>query len=175
MHLDARAIHLPFECDLTRKSLERLIDVVRRLREHRCDGRHHLELETLQSRRAGFESRPRDGAEIAFVHGGAPHFRQRHAGDGRDRVDHDADERALPQLAHQQPHQKLLLLAGCAPEQRLQGSRASRARAAAANRRQFLEQAIDFDDVKAWSGRGVRRTGTQRRWTDADTPLADFA
>ena len=59
----------------------------------------------------------RHRAEIAFVHRRTAHFGRRHAGRGRDRVDHHACERALAQLAHQQPQQEFLLVLGGASEQ----------------------------------------------------------
>ena len=61
---------------------------------------------------AGFAPDARECAEIAFVHGGTTDFGSRHLRHGRDRVDHDARERALAQLAHQQSQQELLLRAG---------------------------------------------------------------
>ena len=56
----------------------------------------------------------------------APHLGRRHPGRARDRVGHHAGERALAQVAEQQPHEQLLLGRGRAREQRLHRARAAR-------------------------------------------------
>jgi hypothetical protein len=45
VQLDARAVHLPFECDLAAELRERFADVRCDLRQHRRDGRQRRELE----------------------------------------------------------------------------------------------------------------------------------
>jgi hypothetical protein len=37
-NLDARAVHLPFERNVTRKCFDRFVDIASDLGEHRCDG-----------------------------------------------------------------------------------------------------------------------------------------
>ena len=51
-------------------------------------------------------------AEIACVHRRAPHVGDGDVGSRRDRIDHHAGKRALPQLADEQAHQKLSLARG---------------------------------------------------------------
>jgi hypothetical protein len=96
---------------------------------------------------------------------------------GCDRIDHHAFERTLPQLARQQPDQKVLLILGGAREQILQCLRAQRRRSGAANRSDVRQAPIDVCDRER--GIGSCTAGfdslAQDGVPDAEAPLRSLA
>ena len=116
------------------------------LREHRRDGREQREREAREAGGAFAQRGARDRAEAAAYIAARRTSADRHAGRGRDRVDHHALERALAQLADQQADEELLLVGGRAREQAPQRLRAACRGAGAAHRRDVREAAVDVAD-----------------------------
>jgi hypothetical protein len=100
--------------------LESFTDVRRGLREHRSDRRQRLELELRQCCGACSERSMRDRAEILCIHRRATDLLDRYGSGSRNRIDHHAFERPLPQFTDQQSDQEFLLVARGACEQGLQ-------------------------------------------------------
>ena len=108
VHLHARAVELPFDRRLAADARHRVVDVVGGLREHR---RERLEqrdavARTALRRPARIAVRGHRG-DAAAGHRRPPHAGGRHVGSGGDGVDHQAFERALPQLADQQAREEV--------------------------------------------------------------------
>jgi hypothetical protein len=79
------------------------------LREHRQDRLHELDREAGEPHGAFGERCTRHFAEASGRHCRAPHLRRADVGRGRNRVQHESAQSALPQLAHEQSNQKVLL------------------------------------------------------------------
>ena len=118
--------------------------------------------------------RGRDHAEVAAQHHRPPHVLGRHAGRPGDRVDHDALQRALAQLADQQLAQEPLLRRGRAGEQLSQQGPAGRLRPGPGLPADLVERRVDRADPQ---GRRVRRGRhlAQRGPADTDLPLPKLA
>ena len=177
VQLDARTVHLPFECDFAAELRQRFADVGGGLRQHRRDRRQRLQLKLRERRRALGQCSARDRAEILRVHGRAPDLVDGYLGRSGDCIEHDAFERALPQLADQQPDQEFLLVARRTSEQGLQRLRAPGRRARTAQRRHVCDAAVDLvDRQRCRVCRPARLAGlAQGRVADAEAPLRDFA
>jgi hypothetical protein len=118
----------------------------------------------------------RDRAEILRVHGCAADLLDRYVRRSRDRIDHHAFERTLPQLAAQQPDQEFLLIASRTREQVLQRLRAPGGRARTANGSDVGKTPVDVADRERRRRRAAAFAGlAQGRITDAEAPLRDFA
>ena len=130
-----------------------------RLGQHRLDGLERPKDELRQAPRRRRRARPRaTDAEVAGEHRRAADAAGRHAGGARDRVDQDAFERALAQLAEQQPDEEILLVARRAAEQLAQQRGARVGRSGAGERRDAFEGGVDFDE----SSDGASAGGTSR-------------
>jgi hypothetical protein len=116
VHLEPRAVELPLDRGGT-DARERVVQVVSRLREHRLDRAQNCEPEARQPLRALAERRRRDRSELAGEHDRPPHLRGREVCGPRDRLDHDPLERALPELAQEEPDEEALLRLGRAREE----------------------------------------------------------
>jgi hypothetical protein len=79
-----------------------------------------FELKLRQGVDARGERRARNRAKVLRIHRCTADLFHRYGSRRRDRIDHDAFERALPQLADQQADEEFLLVSSCAREQRLQ-------------------------------------------------------
>ena len=102
-------------------------DALGRRGEHREDRAEELEADVAQALLA-LGHRDLGGArEVAGEHQRAARELRRDAGRLRDRVDHQPGERALPQLAGEQPLDEVGLVLGRALEQARRGSRVRRA------------------------------------------------
>ena len=86
----------------------RIRDVVGRLREHRREGLKQREGEVAQARRAFGQHGARDRDDPVRDHRRLAHGRRRAARRRRDGVDHQPFERALAQLADQQPREEVV-------------------------------------------------------------------
>ncbi len=109
VRLDARAVHLPFECGFASQRFQCLPDVGRRLSEHGCRGHEELELESRERFRSFHQRGSRDRTEALRVHRRSAHFRHRHAGGRGNRLDHHPGECALPKLSDDEAEQEFLL------------------------------------------------------------------
>ena len=117
VHLDARAVELPFDRGEAGRG-ERLRHVFRGRRKHRQDRSQHVERDLRERVGATGEREVRGDAQVAAQHGGALHDGTRDVRRAGDRVGHHSFERALPQLAEEQPAEEVGL-GGCrAGEQR---------------------------------------------------------
>jgi hypothetical protein len=65
VHLDARAIELPFERDIVFEIAKRLLDAGRRVRQHRLHGPEDLNSETSEARLSFDEHGTCDGRQLA--------------------------------------------------------------------------------------------------------------
>ncbi len=91
-------------------------------------------------------------------------------------VDHDAGQRALPQLSDQETQQELLLRRRRAREQFLQSRCAPRRGSAAAHAGEFRQLTVNFGDRERRRIRGRRGRGcAHRRIADADFSLGNLA
>ena len=178
VHLDARAVHLPLECRLAAEQLAQRLRR-RRRRSARASARRgeQLEPEPAPERFGPFEQRDaRDRAEARHVHGRAAHLRDGQLGRRGDRIDHDAVERALAQLAHEKPREERLLPWRRACEERPQETAAARRRARALRRGDLGERGIHLLQRQRGGGGVSRGAGIlQQRVADADPPLRDRA
>ena len=93
-------------------------DVLRRLREHRGHRPQRLEAEAIETGGTFPHGDLGDIGEVSCEHRSAPDGRDRHRSCLRDRVRHHAFERALAQLAEEEPDQEPLLGLGRAGEER---------------------------------------------------------
>src|SRR5262249_58652585 len=105
--LDARTVELPFE-KRRAKVGERRGHVLGRLREHGEHRPHQADGESFES--GPMERRMRDLRYSAGEGRGTSHLRGRQASGGGERLQHYAFERSLPQLAHDEAGEKVLLL-----------------------------------------------------------------
>ena len=92
------------------------VHVVGRIRQHRLHRLERLEHECGQRILSACQRGNCDNGKVAGQHGGAANFRSGDSGRSRDGVDEDALERALPELAEQQPRQEILFRAGVLPK-----------------------------------------------------------
>jgi hypothetical protein len=105
-----------------------------------------LQAEAGETDRAGRHRGDGDGRGRTAEHRRPPNGRQRDAGGLRDRVEHHAFQRALPQLARQQPAKELLLVAGGPAQQAVHELAACGRRARPGQSRRRLQRRIDLDD-----------------------------
>ncbi len=117
MHLHARAVELPFE-DRGAERSQRRFDVLRGLREHRQHRLHQPDRKALERGRAASERGLGDLRDTAGDARRAPHLRRRQPGRRRDRLQHDAFQRALAKLADDEAREEILLL-GSRPSEQL--------------------------------------------------------
>jgi hypothetical protein len=112
--LDADPIELPFDGRAVEGG-DRLTHALRGRCEHRKDRSVELEADIAKPFLA-FDQRDLGGArEIPGEHQRPARDRSRDLGRLRNRVDHEAGERPLPQLAHEKPlHEPGLLVGGAA-------------------------------------------------------------
>ncbi len=99
--LEPRAVDLVLEGSLAETG-ERFLRVPGRAREHRRDRREQPQREAGEAGRALLEGGAGERAEVGRVHGRAPDVGRREPRRPRDRVGHDAVERALADLAEEQ-------------------------------------------------------------------------
>ena len=175
MDLDAGAVELQLEGGLA-EPVERLGDVAGRLREHRLERLEELEMEAREPRAPLGEDGPRHLRELARQHERPAHLVRRHPGGGGERLGHEPGERSLAELAEDQPHQEILLLAGRADEEAGEEA-ASFGRGAGAGRggdapegRVHLAQG-----ERGLGGGGLRHGAPQGGAAQADPPLAQVA
>ena len=100
MDLHARAVELVLE-DGGAERLERVVDVLRRAREHRRERLVERQPKALEPGATFRQRGARDRCQAARQHAGPAHVGGRNVGRRRDRIRHDALERALAQLAEQ--------------------------------------------------------------------------
>ena len=114
--------------------------------------------------------------QVAAQHQRAPHLGRRHAGRARDRVGHHALERALAQLAGEQPAQEPLLAARSRARRAPASSRAgARLRARARAARRWPRTRASTSARSASAAAAGAGSVAQRRPADADLPLQQVA
>ena len=175
VRLDAGAIELVLERRATKRA-ERILDVGRGLGEHRLDRSEQLDPEAVHACPALRERGLGDHPEVTGHHDGAPDVADREPGGFGDRLDHQAFERALAQLAEQQPDQKILLVGGRAGKQLTQQPRALGAGALAADLDEAIQRRVEIGKrERGCGGRGRAARCAQGRMADADPALARHA
>ena len=146
VHLHARAVELPLDGGEAGVP-ERLGDVGRARRQHRLDRVQHREPHGVEGV-LPFGQRERRGAtEVTREHRGAPDDGDRDAGGGGDGVGHHAGQRALPQLAGQQPADEVDLGLGGAREEVGEQPLASRLGSRAGRPGQLGEDPVHLEDL----------------------------
>ena len=160
--------------DEARPSAERVVDRLGRRGQHRLHRLEHREADRLEPGPSLGQRHPTRAADVAAQHHRPPHHGGRHGRGLGDGVGHHALERALAQLAHQQPAQERGL--GRAWPGRTVAPRVS-ARAAtdpgplvAASRVMASSTSSDLERVAA--ALGGLGDGRHRRPPDADAALA---
>src|SRR5262245_27583114 len=123
----------------------------------------------LQQCNAGYS------AKTLGIHRCTPHLSNPDVGRGRKRLNHDALQCPLAQLACQKTQQEVLLSLRCPRKQTAQASGSMSRRARAANGRKVGEELVDFQtgECRGTGGlTGSRRT--QGRVSNADPALPDL-
>jgi hypothetical protein len=118
VHLNARAVELPFDRHIAIEVREGFVDVGRGLRQHRLHGTKELDVEARQLVHLPGERGTGDRRQRPGHHDGPADGRGRHLGGLRHRLGQHGFERALPQFAEEQPDQEILL-AGRGPAQQV--------------------------------------------------------
>jgi hypothetical protein len=121
VHLHPRAVELPLEGGLAERR-EGLRRIRRALGEHRRDRLADPEPEPREPRRALAERGHRDRREGAGEHRGAPDLGGGERRCPRDRLDEHALERALAELAQDEPGEEVPLLRARAGEERAEAT-----------------------------------------------------
>ena len=141
--------------------------------EHRLNGAQELDLKTLEPRFAVGESGKGDLSKIARDHERPAHGRR-----GKPRrfchpFDHDAFERAVPQLAAEQPADEILFVRDPFLEKIAQKIGAPLRRARTGDGFEIVKNAVELQELES---RRVSRLDTaERRVANTDTPLTDTA
>ncbi len=117
VQLHTHAVELGVEDRLTTKFGQRVPDVGRGLGEHRAHRTADLQPHGGQPGDALADRERRRARQVTGEHRRAAHVGQRDVGCLRHRIGHHPGERALAQLAAEQPAEKLLLLRGGRREQ----------------------------------------------------------
>jgi hypothetical protein len=159
--LNARAVELVLE-RRPAEPLDRLVDRVRGLREHRRDRSEQLEPEAIERVRSLDQRGMRDTAEIAGEHRGALDALDGDSRGGRDGLVHESRERTLAQLAREQPAEEVTLVCVGAAKQMPQRARAQRQRAAPGQRRDAPEARIDIGERQRRAMRTLARRPEHR-------------
>ncbi len=173
MSLDPRTVELPLDVRGL-QSFETGRDVAGRLREHGADRAQRGQPEPRQPVAALAHRDLGNRGEIAGEHRRATHLRGRYAGRPRDRVGHDAFERALPKLAEEQADEETLLGLGRSREQRGELVAARSLGALTDDRLQARHRRVDLEQLERCAvGRG--RLLAERRPPHADGSLRQLA
>ena len=136
MYLHARAIELVFECRFA-EFRKRRLNILRRLRQHGLNRPEELDVVGRESRDARFQRGARHAGDITGHHGGAADLRDGDSGGLRERVQHDAFEGALTDLAEQKAGEEALFGFGGAREECVQQVAAAALRSRALDRGEF--------------------------------------
>src|SRR3954463_12993563 len=104
---------------------------------------------------------------------GATHSGGRQAGRGAARFHHDSFQRALPQLADDEPHEEVLLLGSGTREQLAEQARALAPGAFALHLPDRGEGRVDLGQRRRVRWRGFGTCRPQRGKADRELPLAD--
>ena len=174
VHLDARAVELVLD--------RRLADLLDRrgrgrggCREHRLHGPAHDEPDRLELARRAGEGEPRGLAEVAREHRRTAHDLTGSVGGPRDRVGHDALERARAHLAEEHPRDEVLFAPGRSRAEVAQRGGSGGRRAGTGCRGELVERGVEVGDRQ---GRGIRRLAHrpgEAAPPDADPPLSGLA
>ena len=141
-------------------------------REHRLQRAQEAEADRGQCLLSAAEGQGGDLRQIARQHRCSPHHRWGHTRRPGHRVDHDPFERALAQLAQEQPAQEVGLRFRRPSEQVGQGLGAGGAGAGPFEGRQRVQGPVQVADGERRVGRRRDRHGGERRPPDADASLA---
>src|SRR5213079_2133718 len=152
---------------------ERRCHVLCGLREHRQHRLHQPDRKAFERARAASERRLGDLRDAAGDARRAPQLRRRQLGRRRDRLQHDALQRALAKLADDEAREEILLLRSRAFEQLGEPLFAPRRGALALDGFQLVEGPIDLGHCQGRRRRGARRL--QARVTERQLSLPDLA
>ena len=174
MDLDPNPVELP----LHRRALEARHSLSHsggRGGEHREDRSEELEADRAQSLLALCQRSLGGAREVAREHERAARELGRNAGGLRDRVDHQAGERSLPQLAREEPLDEVRLLVRRAGEEVPEDPPSGRGRAAPSRRLDLRDRAVDLVDGEGRLQGGRLLEAVDRRVADPDPPLPRHA
>ena len=179
--LDAGAVELPLHRRAAElggpRELERLGDRAGGGRQHRLDRRADRESDGIE--RGGATTVERDGGrrrQVAREHRGPSHHGDRDARGAGHGVGHERFQRALAELAEEEPPQQVGLGGRRPSEQLVEDRGAGGHRTGPGRRRELIEGRVDISDLeRRLLGRaGVGQTA-HRRPPDADASLAGAA
>ena len=173
MHLHARAVELVVDRDRRGGLRQRGLDVDGGAREHRRERAPDLEPDRVEARAPVGQRDGGDRGEVAVQHERAAHRRDGHPGGLRHRVRHHTRQRALAQLAAQDPHEEPLLVRVRAGEQRLHRRPAGGDRARPSQGAHRAERRLDLGDRQPAGGGGGGPL-PQQRPADADLALGQL-
>ena len=148
--LDPRAVDLVFQRRFA-ETLERFLEVLPRLREHRLKRPEEPETEPRETRAPFRERGARHPAGVSGHHHGAPDFRDGDLGGLGQRLLHEAGQRSLAQLAQHEADQKIRLLPGRALKERSEEAGTLRGRARSRDGRDLAQGLVH---VQNREGRG---------------------
>ncbi len=173
VHLDARAVELPFHRGGSRRG-ERFADRRRARGEHRLHRPEHLQPDFGQRIHTTHERALRSGGEVAAEHGGAANGVGRDVGGAGDRVGHQPGQRALAELTGEQAHHEIGFRGGRTIEEPAQDRLPPCSRSRAARGFDLVERVIELGDRHGRLGHGslLVAHGRQRRPADPDPALA---
>ena len=117
MDLQPSPVELVLIGGLAAKRGQRILRARRCLRQHRVNRIADAQSKLSQGLAPTGEGRRCYRRQISGYHHRPPHHRQRSISGFGDRVEHDAGQGALAQIARQQPPKELLLPLGRGPEQ----------------------------------------------------------
>jgi hypothetical protein len=174
VYLHSGAVQLRLENALAAELFQRLAHACGGLRQHRADRTAHLQGERVQCHRSAGQACRGDRSKVAAQHRRAPYRGGGNLRRGGDGIGHHAGQRALAQLAGQQPTQERLLDFGCRREQSADQLGAPRLRALAGYGADRREGGVDIGHGQAWLSRG-RRQRPQSRPADTDLALRQLS
>src|SRR4051812_33326071 len=173
--LDAGAVELELQRGLA-QTVERLGDVPRRLREHRLERPEELEPEAREPGPALGQHGPRHLRQPARQHERPAHLVRRHLRRGGQRLGHEAREGPLAELAEDQAHEEILLLAGGAGEKAGEEPAALGRGAGAGRAGETLEGGVHLaQGERGLGGDRLRHGAPDDGAAQADPPLAELA
>ncbi len=156
--------------------LERLRDVLRRLREHRLEGAEELEMEAGEPRAALGEDGFGHRRQLPGQHERPAHLVRRHLRRRGEGLGHQPGEGPLAQLAVDQAHEELLLVASAAGEEAGEEARPLGGGSGAGDGADPLESRVHLGQGERGLRGGRFRPGVAHGGAaEADPPLAQMA
>ncbi len=173
--LDAGAVELQLQRRLA-EAVERLGDVPRRLGEHRLEGAEELEMEAGEAGPPLGEDGARHLRQLAGEHERPAHLVGRHLRRHGEGLGHQPGKGPLAQLAVDQAHEEVLLVAGGAGEEAGEKACPLGGGARAGGGGDPAEFRVHLDQGERGLGGGRARNGIAHRGAaEADPPLSEVA